>query len=181
MSDTYANGLGAWQWRHNEGNGVSNHQRLDCLLNRLFTRRSKKTSKLRVTGLTKGLWRGKCLHRMTSSWIFAGKMMSDCGSYVGLIVDGLIRKMSLVNHMRVNWVNTLGPRQNGYQFPDDIFKCIFTNEYIYICISTVVSLELIRNGPFSDIPALVVIKPYMNQWWLVYWHICTSLGLNRLT
>ena len=52
------------QWRHNERNGVSNHQPHDCLLNvgvsyhqlydclfnRLFRRRSKKTSKLRVTG-----------------------------------------------------------------------------------------------------------------------------------
>ena len=33
------------QWRHNER---------DCLLNRLFRRRSKKTSKLRVTGLCAG-------------------------------------------------------------------------------------------------------------------------------
>ena len=33
--------------RHNGRDGVSNH---DCLLNRLFRRRSKKTSKLRVTG-----------------------------------------------------------------------------------------------------------------------------------
>ena len=39
------------QWRHNERNGVSNHQRLDCLLNILFKRRTKKTSKLCVTGL----------------------------------------------------------------------------------------------------------------------------------
>ena len=31
--------------------GVSNHQHHQCLLNRLFGRRSKKTSKLRVTGL----------------------------------------------------------------------------------------------------------------------------------
>ena len=38
------------QWRHNECDGVSNHQRFDGLLNRLFRRRSKKTSKLRVTG-----------------------------------------------------------------------------------------------------------------------------------
>ena len=38
------------QWRHNERDGVSNHQPHDCLLNRLFRRRSKKTSKLRVTG-----------------------------------------------------------------------------------------------------------------------------------
>ena len=42
------------QWRHNGCNSVSNHQPHDCLLNRLFRRRSKKTSKLRVTGLCAG-------------------------------------------------------------------------------------------------------------------------------
>ena len=42
------------QWRHNGHDGVSNHQHGDCLLNRLFGRRSKKTSKLRVTGLCAG-------------------------------------------------------------------------------------------------------------------------------
>ena len=42
------------QWRHNERDGVSNHQTHDCLLNRLFRRRSKKTSKPRVTGLCVG-------------------------------------------------------------------------------------------------------------------------------
>ena len=42
------------QWRHNEQDGVSNHQRLDCLLNHLFRPRSKKTSKLRVTDLCEG-------------------------------------------------------------------------------------------------------------------------------
>ena len=39
------------RWRHNELDGVSDHQPHDCLLNRLFGRRSKKASKLRVTGL----------------------------------------------------------------------------------------------------------------------------------
>ena len=42
------------RWRHNGGDGVSNHQPHDCLLNRLFRRRSKKTSKIRVTGLCAG-------------------------------------------------------------------------------------------------------------------------------
>ena len=32
----------ALQWRHNERDGVSNHQPHDCLLNRLFGRRSNK-------------------------------------------------------------------------------------------------------------------------------------------
>ena len=42
------------QWRQNERDSVSNHQSHDCLPNRLFRRRSKKTSKLRVTGLCVG-------------------------------------------------------------------------------------------------------------------------------
>ena len=42
------------QWRHNEGDDVSIRQPHDCLLNRLFRRGSKKTSKLRVTGLCAG-------------------------------------------------------------------------------------------------------------------------------
>ena len=41
-------------WRLNDHDGVSNHQPHGCLLNRLFKRRSKKTSKLRVTGLSAG-------------------------------------------------------------------------------------------------------------------------------
>ena len=41
-------------WRHSDRDGVSNHQCLDCLLNRLFRRRSKKISKPRVTGLCEG-------------------------------------------------------------------------------------------------------------------------------
>ena len=42
------------QWRHNGLDGVSNHQPRDCLFSRLIRRRSKKTSKLRVTGLCAG-------------------------------------------------------------------------------------------------------------------------------
>ena len=37
------------QWRHNERDCASNHRRLDCLLNRLFKRRSKTIPKLRAT------------------------------------------------------------------------------------------------------------------------------------
>ena len=47
---------GVWplQWRYNEHNGVSNHRPYDCLLNRLFRCRSKKTQKLCVIGLCDG-------------------------------------------------------------------------------------------------------------------------------
>ena len=42
--------LNSLQWRHNERDGVSNPQRHK----RLFRRRSKKTSTIRVTGLHEG-------------------------------------------------------------------------------------------------------------------------------
>ena len=47
-------GIPALLWRHNGRDGVSNHQPHDCLRNRLFRRRSKKTLMLRVTGLCAG-------------------------------------------------------------------------------------------------------------------------------
>ena len=70
-------------WRHNDHNDVSNHQPHGSLLNCLYRCRSKKTSKLRVTGLCvgkspgsvnspqKSQLRGKCFHLMTSSWLLA--------------------------------------------------------------------------------------------------------------
>ena len=68
-------------WHHHERGGVSNYRRLDCLLNRLFKRRSKKTPKLHVTSLCEGnppVWipltmgqqHGKYFHSMKSSCIY---------------------------------------------------------------------------------------------------------------
>ena len=45
---------GPLQWHHNGRDGASNHQPYDWLLNRLYRRRSKKTTKLRVTGFCEG-------------------------------------------------------------------------------------------------------------------------------
>ena len=50
----WANLVFALQWRHNGHSIFSNHQPHDCLLNHWFRCRSKKTSKLRVTGLCAG-------------------------------------------------------------------------------------------------------------------------------
>ena len=46
--------IDALQWRHNEHDGVSNHQPHECLRNPSFMRRSKKTSKLRITDHCEG-------------------------------------------------------------------------------------------------------------------------------
>ena len=45
---------GSLQWRHHKRGSVSSHPPGDCLLKLLFRRRSKKTPKLRITGLCEG-------------------------------------------------------------------------------------------------------------------------------
>ena len=55
-------------------------------------------------------------------------------------------------------VNTLRPRHNGRHFTDDIFKCIFLNENIWILIK--ISLKFVPNGPNNYIPALVQIMAW---------------------
>ena len=57
------------RWRHNGRDSVSNHQPRDCLLNRLFRRRSKKRLKLRVTGHCAGNspWTGEFPAQMASN------------------------------------------------------------------------------------------------------------------
>ena len=45
------------QWRHNERYGVSNHQSLECLFNRLFRRRSKKHQSSASLAFVRGIHR----------------------------------------------------------------------------------------------------------------------------
>ena len=52
-----------------------------------------------------------------------------------------------------SFLNSLGPRQNGRQFPDDIIKRIFLNEIVLISIK--ISLKFVPKGQINNIPALV--------------------------
>ena len=55
-------------------------------------------------------------------------------------------------------VNTLRPRQNGHNFTDDTFKCIFMNENVRIWIN--ISLKFVSKGLINNIPALVKIMAW---------------------
>ena len=54
--------------------------------------------------------------------------------------------------------NPSRPRQNGRHFADDIFKCIFLNENVWISIK--ISLKFVPKGPINNIPALVQIMAW---------------------
>ena len=55
-------------------------------------------------------------------------------------------------------LNTLRPRPNSRQFPDDIFKCMFLNENILISIKT--PQKFIPRFLINNIPALVQIMDW---------------------
>ena len=55
-------------------------------------------------------------------------------------------------------INTMRPRQNGRHFADDIFKCIFMNENVWISIET--SLKFVRKCSINNITALVLVMAW---------------------
>ena len=73
-----------------------------------------------------------------------------------LVTQGMTAK-PLSGHGFI-FLNTLRPRQNGCHFADNIFKCIFLNENVWISIK--ISLNFVPRGPIKDIPALVQIMAW---------------------
>ena len=55
-------------------------------------------------------------------------------------------------------INTLRPRQNGRHFADDMFKCIFLSENIWIPIK--ISMKFVPKVPINNIPELVQIMAW---------------------
>ena len=89
-----------WRWRHNGRDSVSNHQPHHCLLNRLFRRRSKKTSKLRVTGL--------CVGNSPRIGEFPAQMASNAEmfSFDDVIMTiGSSNGLSYVRYQGISWTN----------------------------------------------------------------------------
>ena len=58
----------------------------------------------------------------------------------------------------ISYFNSLRPRQNRRHFADNIFKCIFLNENVWILIN--ISLKFLPKGPIDHIPALVQIMAW---------------------
>ena len=84
-----------------------------------------------------------------------------------------------------NWspYNTLRPRQSGRHFPDDISKCIFLNKNVWIPLKNLFlgfDLTIFQHWFRSWLNADQATSYYLNQWWLLYWRIYTSLNLNEM-
>ena len=150
------------QWRHNERDGVSNHLRFYCFLNRLFRRRSKKTPKLRVTGL----YEGNSPVNSTNKGPVTRKMFPFDDVIGDLHSDRVLAYMNTTRR-QLNYIIFLGqlmihdalrPRQDGCHFADNIFKCIFVNETFEFQIKFHRNMFLL--GLIDHTPALVQIMAW---------------------
>ena len=80
-------------------------------------------------------------------------------------------------------VNILRSWQNGRHLPDEIFKCIFSNEHVWISIK--ISPRFAPKGPTDNIPSLVQILVWRRPGDMplsesVVVNLLTQLALNEL-
>ena len=130
------------------------------------------------------LWRSLWRHRNAKSWIAEETLAWPCKIIRHLQVQCWPGSGSVWSLSQA--FNTLRLRQNGCHFTD-IFKCILLNEKAWILLK--ISLKFVAKVQINNIPAWVQIMAwhwpgtshYLNQWWLQYWWIYASLGLNELT
>ena len=96
------------------------------------------------------------------------------------------RETLLAHNLLYNRLNSLRPRQNRRYFADDVFKCNFLNENVWIPIK--ISLKFVPKSPINNIPALVKVmawrrtgdkplsEPMMAQFNDVYMHHSASMS-----
>ena len=84
-------------------------------------------------------------------------------------------------------INTLRPRQDGRHFADDICKCTFLNEMLEISLKCHwnlfirVKLTIFQHWFRKWLGADQATSHYQHHWWLFYWRIYSSLGLDELS
>ena len=91
------------------------------------------------------------------NWLENGSIKISCKSTEGPINN---KKMMTKETWKKTCcrANSLRPRQNRRHFADDVFKCNFLNEIVWILIK--ISLKFVPKGPINNIPALVKIMAW---------------------
>ena len=166
--------LASWQnplhWRHNGCDSISNHQPHDCLLNRLFRRRWKKTSKLRVNGL--------CVENSPGTGEFSTQMASDS------------ENVSIWWRHRARWRETGNPPR-FISLPFAKNASLLSNPIVLIHSNSYASHEVRIWWMSAYIgPTLVCVMPfcvvcvepsYMNRCWLIFnWKLMKKLKFQSI-
>ena len=137
------------QWRNNELDGVSKSRRIDCLLNRLFRRRSRKTSMLPLWGEFTGG------HLMTLSWVnlyidtsvmkAARQRSSMRLDYRNTRLEVLTRSWQMTKHWISIHCKLLSILKHCKRFYANVVSCIYLSIYLSCLYATI--LKHLTNIP----------------------------------
>ena len=99
--------------------------------------------------------------RQTSKWVFV--IFCFCRrkqhtSFYSVVCVKIRWRLRISDAEKSSNFNTLRPRQDGRHFPDDILKCIFLNENVWISLT--ISLKCVRKIQINNIPSLVQIMAW---------------------
>ena len=77
--------------------------------------------------------------------------------------DGKLLLSMMKNYQQKPFhINPLKPRQNCRHFPEDISKCIFLSENVWISIK--ISLNFVPKGLMNSIPGLIQTVTWLMAW-----------------
>ena len=81
-----------------------------------------------------------------------GQFIQEYPSVEALLSSPILRLIEMLQQsglcLGFRRFNTLRPRQNGRHFADDLFKCIFLNENVWIPIE--ISLKFVPKGSIKN-------------------------------
>ena len=135
--------VGSLQWRHNERDGVSNHQPYDCILNHLFKAHIKENIKA------------------PRQWSFCGEFTGDRGTRKIFLFDDVIMLRWYHNFVKAFPVS-IGWQMRAEVNSADITRCVGTVARDY----SVMSSCFWRNLNSLDIETCkcVIIRKYVVCW-----------------
>ena len=128
-----------------------------------FTNFSTITTSSIITAKSRGRWyggRGRSRSQPRSISRSRISFVPSCTAIIAAVAPGE------ENHGKSNKLKLLthwGTNKNGHHFPDDIFKCLFLNENVWISIK--ISLNFVPKGSINNIPALdeIIAWPHWRQ------------------
>ena len=103
------------------------------------------------------IWCFQCVFPLTTGWCRSPQVADQFArlSYHRVIALNCTWRVNLLTGDTRCVINTLRPRRNRRHFADDIFKCIFLNENVWIALK--ISLKFVPKVRINNIPALVQI------------------------
>ena len=121
----------------------------------LLAKRPLKTNgRLANRGLTSLVKEATVMFRRNvKAWLMVCSTWCDNTACRHLVPTLMLAIHTYRKRPRHHRLNTLRPRQNGRRLADDVFKCIFLSENVWILIK--ISLKFVPRGPINNIPSLV--------------------------